>query len=100
MPPSEQATSAAEALAAWSQIRRIMAIGTPLGPDRLLLKSFSVSEGLGRLFTISAELLSTDPNIDFDQIVGQNVTIRVTPQYVPVAMGANWNQCTSWSQVL
>ena len=77
MPPSEQATSAAEALAAWSQIRRIMAIGTPLGPDRLLLKSFSVSEGLGRLFTISAELLSTDPNIDFDQIVGQNVTIRL-----------------------
>lgn len=77
MAPNQQATSGSEAAAAWSQLRRVMGIGTPLGPDRLLLKSFSVSEGLGRLFSISAELLSTDPAIDFDQIVGQNVTIRL-----------------------
>ncbi len=55
-----------------------MAIATPLGEDVLLLSSFSGEEGISRLFRFDLELLSTEESIDFNAIVGKNVTIRVT----------------------
>ena len=62
---------------ALTQTNRFAAIDTPLGADVLVLKSFSFREQLGRLFLMELELLSEDPNIDFDDIVGENVTVRL-----------------------
>ncbi len=60
-----------------TQANRFAAIDTPLGADVLVLKSFSFREQLGRLFLMELELLSEDPNIDFDDIVGEKVTVRL-----------------------
>jgi len=60
-----------------TQQHRSVSIGTPLGPDVLLLKSMSGVEQLGRLFQFNLMLLSTDWSIKFDDIVGKNVTIRL-----------------------
>ncbi|MFW6161643.1 MAG: type VI secretion system Vgr family protein [Planctomycetota bacterium] len=60
-----------------TQRHRVMAVGTPLGADVLLLQSFSITEQLGRPFTMSLDLVSEDHAVDFDAIVGQNVTVRL-----------------------
>ena len=60
-----------------TQLHRKIAIGTPLGPDKLLLRGFKVTETLGRLFRIEADLCSEDESIRFDDIVGRNVTLRL-----------------------
>jgi len=59
------------------QENRLLAIGTPLGGDVLAVRSVSVQEQLGRLFHIEAELSSEDAEVDFDKVVGNNVTIRL-----------------------
>ena len=64
--------------ATYTQENRLMAISTPLGDDTLLLASFSGEEGISRLFRFELELLSTSESLDFNSIVGQNVTIRLT----------------------
>ncbi len=56
----------------------LFTITTPLGPDKLLLKGMTGSEGMSRLFRFDLDLLSEDPDIDFTQIIGKNVTIAVT----------------------
>jgi len=60
-----------------TQQHRAMAVGTPLGDDVLLLQSFSITEQLGRPFTMSLDLLSEDHAVDFNAMVGQNVTVRL-----------------------
>src|SRR5271170_634790 len=62
----------------YTQENRLIAIDTPLGDDVLLLQGFSGREGISRLFSFQLELLSDNDSISFDDIVGQNVTIRVT----------------------
>ena len=57
---------------ALTQAHRLIAINTPLGADTLLLRSFTLQEELGRLFQLEADLVSADPNIDFDQVIGQD----------------------------
>jgi type VI secretion system secreted protein VgrG len=59
------------------QDSRSIAITTPLGPDVLGLRSFSVQEQIGRLFLIEAELSSENFEVDLDEVVGHNVTIRL-----------------------
>jgi len=59
------------------QKHRAVAIETPLGEDALLLVSMSAIEPLGRPFEYQLELASEDPQIKADDIVGQNVTIRL-----------------------
>jgi type VI secretion system secreted protein VgrG len=54
-----------------------MAIGTPLGADALILKSVSANEQLGRLFRYEVDVLSAKSDVDFEKILGQNVTIRM-----------------------
>ena len=61
---------------ALTQQDREVEIITPLGKDVLLLQDMTVSEELGRLFTIDAEVLSKE-NISFEDLLGQNVSIRV-----------------------
>lgn len=60
-----------------TQQYRPLAVGTPLGDDVLLLRSFSGGERLGRLFEYRLEMVSEESNIAFQDIVGQNVTVRV-----------------------
>jgi len=62
---------------AYTQQNRQAEIITPLGTDVLLIKSMSMQEELGRLFNMSLELLSTDENINFEALLGQNVTLRL-----------------------
>ena len=62
---------------ALTQDNRLIAIDTPLGSDVLLLRGVSGQEAISRLFSFELDLLSTDPEIKFDQIIGQSVTIRV-----------------------
>ena len=59
-----------------TQQNREIEIITPLGADVLLLRDLNVNEELGRLFTINLELNSTE-NIQFEDLLGQNVTIRL-----------------------
>jgi len=65
----------------FTQTNRALQIETPLGPDVLLLRSFSGQEAISQLFRFQLELFSeTDDSISFDSIVGQNVTIHVQTQ--------------------
>jgi type VI secretion system secreted protein VgrG len=64
-------------LGKYTQDNRLIQIETPLGKDVLLLKSFAGNESISRLFSFSTELLSEDPSISFDKIVGQRVSLSV-----------------------
>lgn len=50
---------------------------TALGADAVGVRTISVQEQLSRLFQIEAELSSEDGNINFDDVVGHNATIRL-----------------------
>ncbi|MGH9628372.1 MAG: type VI secretion system Vgr family protein [Bryobacteraceae bacterium] len=60
-----------------TQEDRILNIDTPLGPDVLILKSFTGTEFLSRLFHFDLDLVSEDPNIEYSRIIGENVTLGV-----------------------
>jgi type VI secretion system secreted protein VgrG len=60
-----------------TQTYRKAAVLTPLGDDVLLLKSCSATEELGRLFGFELELLSEKHEIKFEDIIGQNATVRL-----------------------
>jgi len=59
------------------QTKRHVELITPLGEDVLLFKRMSGTEELGRLFQFELELLSSQPDISFGDLLGQNVTIRL-----------------------
>ncbi len=50
-------------------------VTSPLGEGKLLFRSLSGREALGRLFEFKLELLSEDGALKLDKILGQNVTI-------------------------
>ena len=60
-----------------NQALRQIAIATPLGPDVLLVRRCSIREEISRLFRIDLNLLSKEGGINFDDIIGKNVTIRL-----------------------
>src|SRR3712207_1579506 len=60
-----------------TQTDRHVSLTTPLGEDALLLVSLHHAEQLGRPFQMELSLLSEDWNVAFDQVVGQNVTVRL-----------------------
>lgn len=64
-------------MAVRTQKNRAIAINSPLGEDVLLLRAFTLKEELGRPFSIQADIRSETADIDFDKIVGENVTIRL-----------------------
>jgi len=59
------------------QTSRPFEIFTPLGDDVVLFHRMAATEELGRLYQFELDLLSKDPNIKFEDILGQNVTIRI-----------------------
>lgn len=59
-----------------TQQNREIEIITPLGTDVLLLREMTITEELGRLFSINVELGSTE-DINFEDLLGQNVSVRL-----------------------
>ena len=62
----------------YTQENRLISIDTPLGGDVLLLQGFTGHEAISRLFNFHLDVFSTKENISFQDIVGQQVTIRVS----------------------
>ncbi len=60
-----------------TQSERIFKINTPLDEDVLLFRRMSGREELGRLFEFELDLLSTDPNVAFDDVLGQALTVEI-----------------------
>ena len=56
---------------------RVMEIVTPLGEDVLLFHTMSAREEMSRLFEYQLDLLSTRDDINLDEILGKNVTVKV-----------------------
>jgi len=56
------------------QAAREIAISTPLGEDVLLFHRMTATEELGRMFRFDLDLLSKDPNIKFEKILGERPT--------------------------
>jgi type VI secretion system secreted protein VgrG len=62
----------------YTQQNRLIAIETPLGADVLLLQGFTGYEAISQIFKFDLDVLSENDSIAFKDIVGKNVTIRVT----------------------
>ncbi len=56
---------------------RFLFIETPLGPNKLLLMSYTGEESISRLFSFQLELASEDQRIDFSAILGRKVHFGV-----------------------
>jgi len=56
---------------------RLLAIKTALDLDVLAIRSVSIQEQISRLFEIEAELSSENGEIEFDEVVGHEATIRL-----------------------
>ena len=56
---------------------RVMEIVTPLGDDVLLFHGMSAREEMSRLFEYDLDLLSTKEDVNLDDILGKNVTIKL-----------------------
>ncbi len=61
----------------YTQDDRFIGLQTPLGKDVLLLEGFRGQEGISRLFHFDLDLLSENRDIEFKNIIGQRVAIRV-----------------------
>ena len=54
----------------WTEKDRFLNLQTKLGADKFLLREFTGSEGISQPFHFHLDMLSEDPAIDFDQMVG------------------------------
>ncbi|HZF11281.1 MAG TPA: type VI secretion system tip protein TssI/VgrG [Thermoanaerobaculia bacterium] len=64
-------------MATYAQAALQATLETPLGKDKLLLRSFSGEEKISGLFHFELEMRSEDPDVDFSQIVGKSATITL-----------------------
>ena len=55
---------------------RVMEIVTPLGDDVLLFHGMTAREEMSRLFEYQLDLLSTKEDVNLDDVLGKNVTIK------------------------
>jgi type VI secretion system secreted protein VgrG len=62
----------------FTQENRLISVGTPLGEDELMLASFTGDEDLSSLFSFELALFSENNSIDFQAIIGQNITVSIT----------------------
>ena len=56
---------------------RVMEIATPLGDDVLLFHGMHAREEMGRLGEYQLDLLSPKKDINLDDILGKNVTVKL-----------------------
>jgi type VI secretion system secreted protein VgrG len=57
--------------------QRKVSIKTSLPADKLLIRAATVTERLGQPFEIEIELLSPDETVDFDALLGKDVTVTL-----------------------
>ncbi len=62
----------------YTQENRLLSIETPLGQDVLLLTGFSGTEEVSAPFSYELTLQSENPTVEFERIIGQNVTVAIT----------------------
>jgi type VI secretion system secreted protein VgrG len=55
---------------------RRMSLTTPLGADKLLLVGVRGHEYISQLFHMELDLISEEPSVAFDQLLGQAVTVE------------------------
>ena len=60
-----------------TQANREVKVTTPLGDDVLLIRSMSGQEELGRLFEYQLDLFSETTDADFNQLVGDTITVSL-----------------------
>jgi type VI secretion system secreted protein VgrG len=65
-----------------TQQDRRLRLTTPLGEDVLLITRFTGEEEISKTYRYELDLASTDANVKFDDIVGQNVTVKVEAEKV------------------
>src|SRR5258708_3648227 len=58
------------------QDERVGSFNTPLGKDELVLVRFDGTEGLSELFEFRIEALSEKADIDFNQAIGKQCTLK------------------------
>src|SRR5580704_14623711 len=75
-----------------TQTNRQIGIDTPLGEDVLLLRSFQGHEAVSQLFTLDLDLVSEDLSVNYDDIVGKAVTVRLGLSDGSLRY---WNGCVS-----
>jgi type VI secretion system secreted protein VgrG len=61
----------------FSQADRMIRIATPLGENTFGVLSFSGVEEISEMFSFEMQLASERPDIIFDQVAGQNVTVAI-----------------------
>jgi len=61
----------------YTQEGRLFKLNTPLGEDVLLLTDIKGEEGISTLFSFKLSMLSENPSIKFEEIIGENVTISI-----------------------
>src|SRR3954451_9466305 len=62
---------------AYTQANRRIAISTPLGEDAVLLRGFTGTEAMSRLFHFDLDLLSENDALSMRDVVGQKADIRL-----------------------
>jgi type VI secretion system secreted protein VgrG len=72
----------------YTQEGRLLSLNSPLGKDVLLLQGLNGHESISRPFTFHLDLLSENPSISYDQIVGQRVAISID---APGGGQRHWN---------
>jgi type VI secretion system secreted protein VgrG len=61
---------------AFTQADQHVSITTPLGKDKLLLRSFHGEERISGLFHFSLDMQSEEKSLDFAQVVGKGATVK------------------------
>lgn len=61
-------------------VSRTVQVTSPLGEGALLFRRMTAVEELGRLFEFDLELLSRDPQIPFEDVLGQPLTVALELQ--------------------
>ena len=64
-----------------SKTVRSVSLKTPLEDDVLFIKRLTGTEELGRPFCYEVEFLSNEAHIDFDELVGQKITVLLSIQH-------------------
>jgi len=77
---------------AFTQTDQLISITTPLGDDKLLLRSVRGEEQISGLFHFFLEMQSEEKSLDFSQIVGKSATVKMkladgTTRYVNGIVG-------------
>ncbi|MDH4607580.1 type VI secretion system tip protein TssI/VgrG [Pseudomonas sp. BN102] len=60
-----------------TQNTRLVQVSSPLGENVLVLQGLGGSEELGRIFQYELELISEDPSVKFDQLLGKPMSLAL-----------------------